>query len=273
MDKLFVFPLFLIGLLLVSCGDPTIPAAYRAELPELPPLWKDSLGETRWRLTWVNPQGRLSSAEGTASSLPEIDLAPEHAVPVLAQPFWPSLGLHPGALRYAGAIFPRDARRDGAIRLSWEAGIDAAFYLALAEAAAHNASSDGSATGSTAAGSAANKRRPELFDWKRFRELLESADIPLEIREDPWLADWQAVAAKTVESGWDRRRVKAVEKTPVKLTLPADGPWFSASPFAPVREWRAGETVTLDAGDSPELLLSPGGMLRYTKSSWVWAAW
>jgi hypothetical protein len=165
----------------------------------------------------------------------------------------------PGAMKSAGAIFPFDAA-GGVVRLSWEGGVSAEFYLALARA---------QVSGENDAG----KRRPEWFDWPRFRQLLKDGDIPEELREDPWLADWDAAAAKTVESGWDRRRIKATEYTPLMVTIPADGPWFAASPFAPVRYWKAGERAELPASEIPAIILSPAGYLKYTKSDYIWRKW
>lgn len=246
---------------LLSCCEPVIPDSYAVELPSLPQVWQDALGEPEWRLSWVNPGGSLSSVQGAARSLPEIDLPSGTPVPVTAQPFWPGLGIMPGAMKGAGAIFPWDAAGN-VIRLSWEGGVDALFYLALAEASA--------LSGAGEANPGAEKRRPEQFDWPRFRELFQGDDIPQAIKEDPWLADWQETAAKTVESGWDRRRIKVAEQGAVTIIIPGAGPWFGPSPFGPVRDWQEGDLAELPAADSVEILLSPGGMVRYTKSIWTW---
>ncbi|MDR0475627.1 MAG: hypothetical protein LBH43_18385 [Treponema sp.] len=37
-------------------------------------------------------------------------------------------------------------------------------------------------------------RIPWYFDWPRFRELMDSSDIPEEVRLDPWTADWKTIA-------------------------------------------------------------------------------
>jgi hypothetical protein len=253
--------LALVGAFLVSCAEPA--TTYRVSFPKPPELWTNTLGPPAWELRWVD--GALRSARYPPGTEARIELPQERAVPVLALPFWPEATngaspLPPGTMKGAGAIFPFDAEQ-GVIRLSWEGGVSAEFYLALAKARA------------SASASPADKRRPDWFDWPRFRALLESGDIPEAIREDPWLADWDAVAAKTVKSGWDRRSIKVMEHTAITVTIPADGPWFGASPFAPVRLWQAGERAELPASEIPALILSPAGYLKYTNSDHVWRTW
>jgi hypothetical protein len=239
--------------------------------PEPPAVWKDALGPPSWELVWVDSRGFPQSAVFPAGTEPGIDPLAGYASPVLARPFWafPADGqLRSGVMKSAGAIFPFDFDADGSlIRLSWEGGVAAEFYLALAKArlAAQNSATDGA--------SPPDKRRPELFDWPRFRALLASDAIPEEVRQDPWLADWDAVAAKTIESGWDSRRIRAAENTPLTVIVPADGPWFGTSPFANAHTWKAGDLAELPAGKIPRLLLSPDAYLKYTKSNYVWREW
>jgi hypothetical protein len=102
---------------------------------------------------------------------------------------------------------------------------------------------------------------------------LRNGDIPPEIRADPWLAGWDEIAALTVQSGFDRRRIKARPREPVTVTIPCPGPWAGASPFAEVRLWEAGETVTVEAAAEADTLVSPGGMLRYNRDGVVWIPW
>jgi hypothetical protein len=241
----FSVPIIL-AFILFSCREPVIPASYRLVLPALPPAWEAILGPPHWRVEWFGPDGRLCSGEGQAADLPEADLPAEWASPVLAYPFWPDRGLAPGRMRPAGAIAPFDAE-GGRLRLTWEAGPEAWFYRALVSAATE----------------AAAGRRPEHFDWPRFRNLLRSGDIPSAVRDDPWLAGWDTIAEKTVQSGFDRRRIQARSREPLTVTVPWPGPWAGSSPFAEIRLWEAGETVTLEAAAEAETLVSPGGMLRY----------
>jgi hypothetical protein len=243
--------------ILFACRNPVIPASYRLVIPALPPAWEAILGPPQWRVEWFTPDGRLHSGEGTAAALPGVDLPVEWASPVLAYPFWPDRSLGPGCMRPAGALAPFDVE-GGDLCLTWEAGPEAWFYRALA------AASSGGELSGTAAG-----RRPDRFDWPRFRNLLHDGDIPQEVQNDPWLADWDTIAAKTVQSGFDRRRIRASPREPLTLSVPWPGPWAGSSPFAEVRHWEAGETVTVDAPAEADTLISPGGMLRYNMNGTV----
>jgi hypothetical protein len=275
----------LAGILLVSCAEPIIAPAYRVSFPEAPAVWTETLGPPSWELYWVDSRGILQSARRTEGAEPQVELAQGRASPLLARPFWPAVpsaggeagGQIPiGVMKSAGAIFPFDA--DGClIRLSWEGGVSAEFYLALAKArlalAKARLALEESAGGPADAVPSGDKRRPEWFDWPRFRALLVSDGIPEEVRADPWLADWDAAAAKTVESGWNSGRIRAAGRVPLTVIIPADGPWFGTSPFAPVYFWKAGDRAELPAREIPELLLSPSGYLKYTKSDYIWHEW
>jgi hypothetical protein len=250
----------------LACRDPVIPQSYRLILPAVPPAWEEILGPPRWRVEWFGPDGRLRYGEGPAAALPETDLLVEWASPVLAYPFWPDRGLAPGYMRPAGAIAPFDVQ-DGSLRLTWEAGPEAWFYRALASAPAALTAS-GNGLSEAAAG-----RHPGRFDWPRFRDLLRNGSIPREVQDDPWLAEWDAVAEKTVQSGFDRRRIKARSRAPLTVIVPWPGPWAGSSPFAEVRLWEAGETVTVEASEETDTLVSPGGMLRYGLNGTIRIPW
>ncbi|MDR2070757.1 MAG: hypothetical protein LBP81_05000 [Treponema sp.] len=256
------FPVVSLAFILFACRDPVIPSSYRMVLPALPPAWEAILGPPWWRIEWFGPDGRLCSDEGPASGFPEVSLPAEWASPVLAYPFWPGLGLSPGRMRPAGALAPFDVQR-GELLLTWEAGPEARFYRSLAAAVF----SGGSLSGTAA------ERRPDRFDWPRFRNLLRSGDVPPEIRSDPWLADWDRIAAKTVQSGFDRRRIQARSREPLGVSVPWPGPWAGSSPFEEVRHWEAGETVTVEAAAEADTLISPGGMLRYNVNGTIRIPW
>jgi hypothetical protein len=245
------------GVLLGGCGK-VLPGEYRLILPGLPPLWQAILGKPRWRLEWINPAGMAERFEGPEEAIPPLALPEEWPNPVLAYPYWPEWDLSPGVLRPAGAIFPFDVESGARLRLSWEAGVEAGFYFELARAAAR----------STAAA-----RSPDRFNWPRFRALLAGEDIPQQVRADPWLVDWAALAVRTVETGWDRRRVRLPETASLDLVIPHDGPWVGSSPFAAVENWDAGQSVTLEAGGNIDTYLSSGGMLRYGRGAWMWIPW
>jgi hypothetical protein len=270
-----LYGLLLAGILLASCAEPIIAPAYRVSFPEPPAAWTDALGPPSWELFWVDSRGVLQNARYPEDAEPRVELAQERASPLLARPFWPAVvsagsrtdgSIQSGVMKSAGAVFPFDTA-SGLIRLSWEGGISAEFYLALARVrlARESGAADSIPSG--------DKRRPEWFDWPRFRALFEDGGIPEEAREDPWLVDWDAAAAKTVESGWDSRRIRAAECVPLTVTIPADGLWFGTSPFASPRFRKAGERVDLPARDIPEYLLSPAGYLKYTRSDYVWHEW
>jgi hypothetical protein len=167
-------------------------------------------------------------------------------------------------MRPAGAIFPFDAE-GASIRLSWPGGVDAWVYREMARAFAERASyPDDTAVNPV--------RRPEFFDWPRFRELLAGQDINSEIRQDPWLADWQSICRKTAASGFDRRRIVPM-KTEELVVPVSSGPWIGTSPFmAPVNA-ENGTDLRLKAGDTVDTYFSQTGMLRVTKGLWMFIPW
>jgi hypothetical protein len=286
--NIFVFvPACILSLALTACGKPLIPGAYPVILPEIPSAWEEMLGPPHWHLEWIDPAGRPRRFEGPPADFPALDILQEWANPVLAYPYWPEREIPPGLMRPAGALFPLDVE-GSALRLSWEAAPDAWFYQALqaaygaaaaveAEAAEAAAAVEAEAVEAAAAEAAAvgaaargTSRRPEYFDWSRFRELRQGPDIPPEIREDPWLADWKAIAVQTVQSGFDRRRIRLPEQEDLWERHPGEGPWIGNSPFAAARPWASGERVNLEAVAGIRAYLSPGGILRYSRDAWIW---
>jgi len=181
---------------LSACEAGPVHSSYRPVLPELPPHWEELLGEPHWRLEWVAEDGRWREREMVNSrDAPGLALFREWATPVLAWPFWPERGLIPGMMKPCGAIFPWDASGEK-ITLGWKGGVEAFFWKELASADFSSA--------------AARGRFPWYFDWPRFRDLLyESGNVPETVSRDPWLADWNSIAQKTVQSGFDRRRIVA----------------------------------------------------------------
>jgi len=241
-------------ILLAACGSGPGRSAYRPHLPVIPGCWQEILGEPHWRLEWIGEEGVWKDWEGPAGSEPPL-LSPvvEWTTPVLAWPFWPEAGLSPGVMRPGGALFPWDAR-DGSLRLSWEGGVDAVFWKELAAADRSSEASQG--------------RLPWYFDWQRFRKLLESGDVPDELRRDPWLADWREIAGKTVESGFDRRRI--VSRRLTEVAVPGlDGSWVGASPFTPPLEAPPGGPLVLMAAAAPDTWVSLTGVLRCSTLGWV----
>jgi hypothetical protein len=282
------FYTFLAGMILSACGNPLLPARYRADLPSLPGAWTELLGEPRWRLEWIDPAGGRVFRDGAAADFGDLEIPLGPASPILAWPYWPRSDIPPGCLRPAGALFPFDAAGDR-ISLSWRGGIDAFFFRELAAAfyAAGNSDSTGDtySAGDSAAGNSdsteesitgnsavfrAAERRPEGFDWPRFRELLAGGDVPGEIRRDPWLADWTLIAAATVRSGFDRRRILPQDPDPLRVTIPGPGPWIGPSPFMEPAFWEAGEIVELGTGDRVDTYISAEAVLRCNRRGWTW---
>ena len=247
---------FFLIVVLGSCGQGSIQAAYGPEFPDLPPAWEETLGKPHWRLEWVE-NGRWVSWEGK-EGFPELSLIQEWTSPVLAWPFWPEKAVLPGLMHPAGALFPWDVS-GGSLVLSWRAGVDALFWQELAQTEDPQQSSG-------------TPRLPWYFDWPRFRELMESENIPLEVRQNPWLADWRSIAHKTVESGFDRRRIKA--ETMTEITIPCPDSFVTAcSPFADPISVSPGESLVLWVKETPETWVSSSGLLRCQKAAWIFIPW
>jgi len=244
--------------LLAACENGPIHPSYRPVLPELPEHWKEILGEPHWRLEWIGEGGTWLERELIpGQSAPGISLMPQWSTPLLAWPFWPERELLPGLMRPAGAISPWDACGSN-LTLSWEGGVHALFWkeLALAERP------------STPATAAEARRLPWYFDWPRFRELLESENIPEAVREDLWLADWKSIAGRTVQSGFDRRRI--VSRSFTELVIPGfGGRWIGSSPFAPPLDAPADGPLNLSITGTTDTWVSSGGVLKASSSGWM----
>jgi hypothetical protein len=260
---------FLLFLALGGCGNPAIKDEYALAFPPLPESWQELLGEARWRLIWTDERGVPQILETDGDAL--ISVVAEWATPALAFPYWPGRGILPGEMRPAGAIIPFDVR-EGRLRLTWRAGAEAWFYRELA--AARNAALAERRAGGDGASleTALNKRRPEYFDWPRFRSLMDSDAVPAAVREDPWRVDWRNLAIRTVQSGFDRRRI--LEQPAEELRAPraalGEGPFAGPSPFA------APLLPTPDLGycfavRSPsDTYVSAEGILRVSGKAWVY---
>jgi hypothetical protein len=251
---------FFICMVLWGCESRINPVEYAADLPALPPAWEKILGPPCWRIQWIDSEGKAACLDLREGEKPVIPVLREWAAPILAYPYWPARKLAPGMLRPAGAIFPFDVY-SGRIVLTWRAGPAACFYREMAVA--------------SAAGLAPEKRRPELFDWPRFRSLLASDALPEAVRDDPWTADWPEVAQKTVESGFDRRRIKARAGEDVVVTglAGASGPWLGASPFAAPVEPDEKGVLRFNMGEETETYFSSTGVLRISRNVWNFYPW
>jgi len=251
--------------LLAGCEDvQQIRSSYKPVLPALPDGWSDVLGEAHWRVEWVGEEGTWHGWEGKqGAEVPSLYLIQTWTTPVLAWPFWPELGLNSGIMRPCGALFPWDTYGKDLV-LSWEGGVDAVFWKELAAVKRQN--------GSAKAELAKDERFPWLFDWPRFREIMAGQDIGDTVKQDPWVVDWKEVGRKTVESGFDRRRIKTMKFTEVEIPLPA-GRWLSNSPFAPVLEITPEKPITLEVTDAVGVWVSSGGILKVSTSGWIFRPW
>jgi hypothetical protein len=257
------------ALLLAGCGEPLPDSGFDLIMPPVSPAWVEILGLPAWRVQWINPRGEwetmeTGSRQGGAAGRIEaawsgfrgIDLPVSSAIPVLAWPFWPDLNIPPGDFHPAGAIFPFDVS-GGDLILSWEGGVAAFFYRALAEAA-------GAGSPSQAA-----LRRPGNFDWPRFRELFQDQSLKESFRADPWTADWELIARETVETGFDKRRLVSVPRDELTVSV-HPGPWISSSPFAePLFFGEDTPVFPVSPGIEPDTWYSGAGILRCAGRVWV----
>ena len=277
MKRINVVLLFALTLASTACRNPVIPPEYALEFPALPVPWQEMLGNAHWRLVWLNPQGIPQSRETDGKGIPAIATVVEWATPVLAFPYWPGRGILPGEMRPAGAILPFDARGNR-LQLSWRGGAEAWFYRELA--AARSTAITSAAAGKLDSGTF-NKRRPEYFDWPRFRVLMDSDSIPGAIRDDPWRADWSDIAVRTILSGFDRRSIKvqageellvsrALNNTSVPRAIAAEGPFAGPSPFARLLSPEPGVGYRFTVTPRADTYVSAGGILRVSRKTWVY---
>jgi hypothetical protein len=241
----------LAALSLSSCDEPVLRQSYRVNLPALPDSWREVLGEAHWRIEWHGSNGAARSAEAVPDGKPcYAGLMQEWTTPVTAWPYWPDKGITPKVMMPAGALFPFDVS-GAAINLSWGGGVDAVFFRALAALADE-------------------KRLPHNFNWMRFRKLFSDGDLPENILQDPWLADWQAIAAKTVSSSFDRRRITAQKGSSLNFTAPSGGPWIGTSPFMREQDWQPGDSVTIKVVKPVDIYFCPDGILRCAPNTFIW---
>jgi hypothetical protein len=244
---------FFVLLLLAGCANPVLPSRYALEFPELPGPWAEVLGTPSWKVEWYNRDGNREST--VADGYLDISAFSEWPSPVTAWPFWPDKGIEPGMFMPAGALYPFDVS-DGVLRISWYAGADAAFYLALEEA--HSRKEN-----------AHPLRKGRFFDWPRFRALFASG-VSAELQEDPWLVDWKEAAEKTVNSGFRTSYIKAGKRTVTEVLIPHDAPWFSTSPFRITENWTAGSVEPLALTGEAELWVCLGGILFLSTGARLW---
>jgi hypothetical protein len=263
------------ALLLTACDDagsggggllPASPSrsAYTLQFPAIPQTWEALLGAPEWRIEWLNGEGKKQTRLVQYGKKPEINPPETWTSPVTAWPYWPKRDIGIGVFRPAGAIVPFDVSGE-TIRLSWRGGVDAVLYGELGLAAGGDPRDD-------VPSRATVPRLPQNFNWPRFRELfVEGSGINEDVRVDPWLADWQAIAAKIAQSGFDKRRLVPAARKQLSVAV-GPGPWIGSSPFAepllveqpplfPVREMATDTWVSAE------------GLLRCNKETWILLPW
>jgi hypothetical protein len=241
------------AVLLAGCEGDSLNSSQRPDLPVLPEGWNEILGEPHWRLEWLGQDGAwMECYLSPGEEIPAISLIQEWATPVLAWPFWPGWDLIPEIMRPAGALFPWDAAGDR-LELSWRGGAEAVFWKEMAAAKTEDVP---------------DSRLPWLFDWPRFREILEGDEIPEAVSEDFWLVDWKDLAKRTVQSGFDRRRIKSMKLTEVEIPN-LEGFWAGSSPFATPIEAPPGGPLCLEVAATVGTWVSANAVLKCSIDGWV----
>jgi len=250
-------------LLLNNCGEALTDSGFALELPDLPQAWEDVLGSPNWRIEWVNTEGRKEAVTVKGNGGLTIYPPQTWVSAVSAFPFWPEKGLGPGIFRPAGAIFPYDAS-GGRLILSWQGGVDACLYWEMARACGGKGQEENQPEESQER--AAVKRLPMNFNWPRFRLLFDDPSVNAEVRADPWLADWAGIAAKIIQSGFDKRRL--VPEARSALTVPVSpGPWIGASPYAAPLLFET--TPVFLVRPTADTWVSKEGVLRCNSETWI----
>jgi hypothetical protein len=228
--------------------------SYRLAMPELPPAWQSILGGAHWRIEWIDNEGTVQTAGTPLAAKFAVTVINDAASPVLAYPYWPDRNLDPGDVKPAGAIFPWDVR-SGAIKLSWRGGVDAFLWRALSRA-----------------GNA--KREAASFNWKRWREAWQDGSFPAEAVRDPWLCDWESIAAKTAASGFNKKRVVAADYPLLALSGEArEDTWYGVSPFDTGTSAAPDEPLFLPVRPHVSVAFSASGIIRYSAEGVLSRPW
>jgi hypothetical protein len=239
---------------LVSC-ESSFSDSYRLSLPVVPASWAAVLGDPAWRIEWINADGERERIDCNSGSAPVITVMQEWITPVIAYPYWPGRNLVPDTMKPAGALFPFDMA-DEQLVLTWEAGIDAVLYYEMVR---H--------VGEETTGGAFS-RLPFYFNWPGFRDLLQSGNIKEAVQADPWQADWNTLAARFIQSGFDRRAIVQQVQQEIDVPVPA-GTWVGTSPFAPAIEHTGGDLILAIASTGVATFVSSAGILRCTPDAWI----
>jgi hypothetical protein len=75
-----------------------------------------------------------------------------------------------------------------------------------------------------------------------------------------------------VESGFDRRRIRAASRTQIKVSGPS-AVWIGISPFAIPIINLLDEPLVIQVGQEPETWVSTNGLIRCHRGAWVYIPW
>jgi hypothetical protein len=238
---------------LMACGG-IADRSYRLDLPELPPAWQTILGDAHWSVEWIDGAGIPRTAELSPYQNFAITVVNDASSPVLAYPYWPERQLKSGDMKPAGALFPWDVH-GGNITLSWWGGVDAVFWSGLSRAE--------------------NPKREAIsFNWKRWREAWTDGSFPPAAVHDPWLCDWESIAAKIAASGFDKRRIIVMNYP--RLVLSGEiwqGVWYGPSPFDTGTSATSGEPLSLPLVPPSAAAFSSTGLVRYSSAGFLRFPW
>jgi hypothetical protein len=250
--------------ILAGCNPGEGESSFLLDLPPLPESWTELLGSPWWHIRYYTGEGREAVLE-LDGGMAELSVSPFRTSPVLAWPYWPARRLEPGDFRPAGAIIPYDipGASPDRISLSWQGGVDAWFFEALNNAAPDVPNSAG--TGKL--------RQGGNFDWPGFRALFSDSAVSPELGSDPWLADWGAIAERTIRSGFRKQWLNVAETVSLNIPVPP-GLWISPSPFAPPLA-AEGETTDfkVQGGPGVRAWYSAAGILHCAGTSWILLPW
>ncbi|MCX7656004.1 MAG: hypothetical protein N2Z76_05725 [Treponemataceae bacterium] len=245
--------LILASCTLLSNQNETLEIAF----PELPSAWKETLGEAAWHVEWLNREGkreRFSFPVGTTTVTIPWDFS--WGTPLWAYPYWPERSIPPGMVHPAGALYPLEVElATHHLTLTWLGGVAATLYEALLRYS----------VGGTL-------HRPECFNWSRFYELLSQYRAEKLIM-DPWAIDWEAVAQKTVRSGFTSRYIQEAPSEKKILSVPSFFPptqWVPDSPFGVPLFVIPSMPLELSCYHWVDRLLSPYGILSYSQQGQVY---
>ena len=270
----FLFVFFSAVLFLHGCGESSLAdSRLTLKLPQIPESWRTLIGDPYWQIEWINDRGQKQTTTMQGNNSLEIAVPQTWTSAVSAMPFWPEKGIRAGVFKPAGAIFPFDAS-GRTLYLSWQGGVDANLFreLALHYSGAKEEEDlpELLEQWSVAGERAAVSRLPHHFNWPRFRQLFDDESLNADIREDPWLADWSGIAAKIVESGFDKRRLVPAARSSRQIPV-SSGPWIGTSPFAAPVFFESSPvfpvTSTIDTWVSHE------GILRCNNETWIFISY